>query len=125
MVAGKPELEEQKAWQTTNVLFIKENKMIKHNYKPRCENHDEYCSICLKDENDPIHQKQTSSFDVQFVKFCNDKSAEYRKKCKEIEKKKKHTWYLDKEWKVMWHRWGYYVNQAQREVNQSNKGEIK
>lgn len=90
-----------------------------HQYKPVCENHDEYCDICLKDEHDPIHTvKQTSSFDVAFVEFCNKKSTEYRKKCDEIKKKKKTTFYLDKEWRVMWNRWGYYINQAQREINQ-------
>ena len=99
-----------------------ENKS--HTYKPVCESHDEYCAICLKDENDPIHKQSIYSFDVPFVDFCLEKTKEYHKKCEELEKKHK-LWFLNKEWRTMWFRWGYYLEQAQREVNQSNKGEIK
>lgn len=91
-----------------------------HQYKPVCESHDEYCNICLKDENDPIHiVKKTSSFDVGFVEFCNKKSGEYLNKCKEIKKKNK-KWFFDKEWEVMWYRASYYTAQANREINKQN-----
>jgi len=87
-----------------------------HPYKPVCENHDEYCAVCLKDENDPIHFITVKKFDVAFVEFCNRKSEEYLNKCKEIKKKKPYSWAFDKEWEVMWYRASYYSEKAKKEI---------
>ena len=54
--------------------------------------------------------------DMSFVDFCLKKVEEYKQKCTKIEEKKKNTWVFDKEWRVMWHRWGYYLAIAEREI---------